>query len=104
MMTICLFALVGCGRDEAFVGSWEFESEVLSISLTFNADGSGEQEMIFFHGTSLDDSFNWELSGGNILVDFGDDWVEEWSYALDGDELTIIIDDDIERVFSRVAE
>ena len=69
--------------DSALVGTWEGEAEGITMTYTFNEDGTGEAEVL---GMTVD--LTWVTNDGVLItVIMGE--TEEDEYTVDGDTLTL---------------
>ena len=69
--------------DSALVGTWEGEAEGITMTYTFNEDGTGEAEVL---GMTVD--LAWVTNDGVLItVIMGE--TEEDEYTVDGDTLTL---------------
>ena len=96
-----LSLVVACGAKNPLVGTWELdrgsgtEAEQavalmkafgMSMSFTFNADGTGA--MVYSYGEESETTdFNYEVKDGQIVIDG-----EGADYAINGNELTINVE------------
>ena len=88
-------SLVGCAGTNDLVGTWSSDEDE-NFTLTFNEDGTGVEA----YGAWTDE-FTWSTSSGNLTLEFEEDDTEVWSYTIDGDTLTIVLEDEGELVFTR---
>jgi len=112
--------IVACSSDDSndgttlnsqIVGSWleENSSEESSLTLEFNADGTGSY-IEFYDGDTDTEVFSWSSTSTQLTVTFGPDDVDIFEYEfINNDQLRLSYEDDdtgetFSFTFNRVAD
>ena len=112
--------IVACSSDDSndgttltsqFVGSWleESSSEESSLTLEFNADGTGSS-IEFYDGDTDTEVFSWSSTNTQLTVTFAPDDVDVWQYEfITNDQLRLSYEDadtgeTVSFTFNRVAD
>ncbi|MCL2752652.1 MAG: DUF5640 domain-containing protein [Defluviitaleaceae bacterium] len=103
VLVLGLFVLAACGgsnndtqgQDSRLVGMWSFEFEgmVSPDAYDFRADGTGFR----WPGTDAQDTFDWHTDGNNLYINITSGFiltiggvdVEEWTFSISGNTLTL---------------
>jgi len=112
--------IVACSSDDSndgttltsqFVGSWleENSSENSSLTLEFNADGTGGY-IEFYDGITDTEIFSWSSTSTQLTVTFAPDDVDVFEYEfINNDQLRLSYEDDdtgetFSLTFNRIAD
>ena len=112
--------IVACSSDDSndgttltsqFVGSWleESSSEESSLTLEFNADGTGSS-IEFYDGDTDTEVFSWSSTSTQLTVTFAPDDVDVFEYEfINNDQLRLSYEDadtgeTVSSTFNRVAD
>lgn len=83
-------SLCACGAGaNKIVGSWSGTSEGITVTMTFEEDGSGVMAAL---GGLVAEDFTYSIDGSKITLKMGDEESEPADYSIDGDTLTITVD------------
>lgn len=90
IVLICSVLLCACG-DNSIVGTWVGEDSGVTVSFSFNDDGTGNLSIA---GGLITAGFTYADEGGNLVLT-PDENMEEYlsfhdlSYTIDGDTMTL---------------
>lgn len=81
-------SLCACGGSNGIVGSWSGSVEGISVTMSFEDDGTG---VISALGGLASEEFTYTVEGSKLNVTTGDE-TDTYDYAIDGDTLTLTSD------------
>lgn len=85
-------SLCACGTgSNSIVGSWSGTTEGIAITMSFEKDGSGVLSAL---GGLATEKFTYTTEGSALTVTTADDDKEVYEYSLDGDTLSLTMDDE----------
>ena len=85
---ILAVSLCACGGSNSIVGSWSGSVEGISVTMSFEDDGTGVMSAL---GGLASEEFTYTVEGSKINVTTGDE-TDAYDYTLDGDTLTLTAD------------
>ena len=90
---IIAVSLCACGAgSNSIVGSWTGTNEGISITMSFEKDGTGVMSAL---GGLASEKFTYKTEGSTLTITEGDDDdvdTETFEYSIDGDTLTLKAD------------
>lgn len=85
-------SLCACGTgSDSIVGSWSGTTEGVAVTMSFEKDGTGTLSAL---GGLATEKFTYTVEGSTITVKTADDDTEVYDYSIDGDSLTLTMDDE----------
>ena len=89
---LCLI-LVGCGKKDLIIGTWEYEEKQAGYNITyeFNDDKTGSYKVLDLSTNEADiKEFTYKIKGNKILITYSDENdIYEQEYSVNENVLTL---------------
>lgn len=95
LLLILCCSLTACKESESLTGTWTYTEDGVSISMTFNTDGTGKLEAL---GGLMSVDYAYNLEGDTITFHELNQEVlgsTPYTFSIDGDELSLTAGGDV---------